>query len=60
MARQGTREHATGSGGSAGKGSVADGQRWHRAAAEKGVENQGSAVAADAGPAGARLPEVEA
>ena len=35
-------------------------RRWHRAAAAQAVENQGSIVAADAGPAGVRLPEVEA
>ena len=35
-------------------------RRWHRAAAVQAVENQGSAVATDAGPAGVRLPEVEA
>ena len=34
-------------------------RRWHRVAAAQVVENQGSAVAADAGPAGVRLPEVE-
>ena len=35
-------------------------RRWHRVAAAQAVENHGSAVAADAGPAGVRLPEVEA
>ena len=35
-------------------------RRWHRVAATQAVENQGSAVAADASPVGARLPEVEA
>ena len=35
-------------------------RRWHRATAAQAVENQGLAVAADAGPAGVRLPEVEA